>query len=160
MINKDKALACIKAQVTIRSDTGCWEWTGKRDTKNYGIARVDGIAVRATRLSLFGFKGVELQPGDCACHHCDNPPCVNPDHLFVGTRSDNNQDSSRKGRKRGVGRVAEYGATRKTTIRLRQQDDMHIARIKKEWNFDDDIDAIRASLQLCPLPPPRYRVKK
>lgn len=71
----------------------------------------------AHRISI-QLSGREIPPGSVACHHCDNPPCVNPLHLFVGTMKDNQQDASRKGRSYPVGRYYKRkgnGAIRRDT---------------------------------------------
>jgi len=75
----------------------CWLWTGTRQHNGYGRILVDGRMRQAHRVSYeltFGPVPAGLQ----VCHKCDNPPCVNPDHLFVGTQSDNLFDQGRKGR--------------------------------------------------------------
>lgn len=75
----------------------CWEWTGHRDRLGYGKLTVDGKGMLAHRVSFRLAYG--LLPDDlCVCHHCDNPSCVRPDHLFLGTRGDNNRDRAAKGR--------------------------------------------------------------
>ena len=78
----------------------CWEWTGCRSRFGYGmITTTRGHSERAHRLSwLIHF--CLIPPGVCVLHHCDNPPCVNPDHLFLGTRKDNARDMAEKGRHR------------------------------------------------------------
>ena len=75
-------------------DSGCWEWTGKRVGRGYGGYGNNG---RAHRLSASAFLGVNIQ-GRYVCHHCDNPPCVNPNHLFVGDAAANVRDCIAKGR--------------------------------------------------------------
>lgn len=80
----------------VRDDlTPCWEFRGYTDPSGYG--RVRGIA--AHRLALL-MEGVEIPEGHHVLHACDNPPCVNPQHLRPGTRSDNMRDMVAKGRHR------------------------------------------------------------
>ena len=77
-------------------NTGCWLWTGSVDKQGYGqLAR--GPTKKAHRLSYELFNGL-IPVGQFVCHSCDQPGCVNPDHLFIGTALDNNQDAMRKGR--------------------------------------------------------------
>ncbi len=87
--------------------SGCWLWTGATSSHGYGRIFWNGTVYRASRISWFLRHGV-LPPEELhACHHCDTPACVNPDHIFLGTRSDNHQDSIAKGRhiyKRGYGK--------------------------------------------------------
>lgn len=81
------------------SPGGCWPWRGPRESKGYGQLWWDGRLVLAARLTL-RLQGLVFRPGECALHRCDNPPCVNPDHLFVGSKKDNSDDMVAKGRDR------------------------------------------------------------
>ena len=77
-------------------DNGCWVWTGAKNSQGYGILGLAGSFWLAHRAAWFMHTGIK--PEQCVCHHCDNPPCVNPDHLFLGTQGDNTRDMERKGR--------------------------------------------------------------
>lgn len=75
----------------------CWLWTGCVNSYGYGRINIKKKIIKAHRVSwglLFG----PIPKGLCILHKCDNPPCVNPDHLFLGTLSDNTKDMIAKGR--------------------------------------------------------------
>ena len=74
----------------------CWIWQGERHRQGYGRLRHDGKRLLAHRMSWFLIYGE--WPTQDLLHSCDNPPCVNPEHLSEGTMKDNIQDSIRKGR--------------------------------------------------------------
>lgn len=80
--------------------TGCWLWLGKPDKHGYGRINVGGRAGKAQfahRVSWELHRG-SIPNGMGVLHHCDTPSCVNPDHLFIGTQSDNMRDARAKGR--------------------------------------------------------------
>lgn len=76
---------------------GCWEWTGGRNGRGYGVFHYQGRTRIATR-AYFTLTQGPLPRGVCVLHRCDNPPCVRPDHLFLGTHKDNTADMQAKGR--------------------------------------------------------------
>lgn len=77
----------------------CWLWTAATTPAGYGVFWYAGRLEAAHRVSL-KLTGVLLQPHECALHRCDVRLCVRPDHIFVGSRGDNNRDTVAKGRHR------------------------------------------------------------
>jgi hypothetical protein len=75
----------------------CWEWTGCIDTFGYGYFRLNGKGYYIHRFVWELMRGI-IPKNLCVLHHCDNPKCCNPNHLFLGTRTDNNKDMISKGR--------------------------------------------------------------
>lgn len=101
----------FKARLKIDPATGCMEWTGyvrKRGGKHrhqpYGDVWFDGRNRLAHRVAMMIETGQDIPPGMTVMHQCDNPPCCNPDHLRIGTQSENVIDAYEKGRRR-TGRV-------------------------------------------------------
>lgn len=82
---------------TLDAETGCWNWARGRDRDGYGKIKVYGRSLRAHRHAWECAKG-PIPEGGILCHRCDNPACVNVEHLFVGSHQDNHSDRSRKGR--------------------------------------------------------------
>ena len=78
--------------------SGCWIWIGSTGNSGYGKTRFNhSDDLLAHRVSYLGFKG-EIPQGMCVLHSCDTRTCVNPQHLFLGTHSDNSKDMVAKGR--------------------------------------------------------------
>lgn len=93
---------------------GCWEWSGKRTGKGYGQLTIRGKEIYAHRHAWEITNG-GIPAGRYVMHDCDNPPCINPQHLRIGTPQDNADDMFRKGRDTLGGRVLiERGIDRET----------------------------------------------
>lgn len=90
----------MAAKTNIGSPEGCWEWIAKTVTDfGYGsIGSGRGVSPFKAHRVAWALKNGPIPKGMCVCHRCDNPPCVNPDHLFLGTKKDNTRDMVSKGR--------------------------------------------------------------
>ncbi len=75
----------------------CWNWNSSKDGGGYGQTNIGSEKIKAHRLSYELFKG-QITDNLLVCHSCDNPSCVNPDHLWLGTNNDNMKDMHNKGR--------------------------------------------------------------
>lgn len=85
------------SKVEIRGENECWIWQATTNQSGYGRIRVNGTLFQAHRIA-YVIRNGSIDDALFCCHTCDNPPCCNPSHLFLGTASDNMQDMSRKGR--------------------------------------------------------------
>jgi len=85
----------------VRRGPGCWEWTARCNNHGYGKFSINRVGHYAHRVAWEIVNG-PIPQGLCVLHHCDNPKCVNPAHLFIGTRADNTRDMMDKGRHRLV----------------------------------------------------------
>jgi len=101
----DKIACRLKNKIVINSNS-CWEWQGykhigkKRSDKGYGRMVFKRKNYYVHRLSFFIFNG-HLHDDLMVCHHCDNPSCINPVHLWEGTREENFFDAVKKKRMKG-----------------------------------------------------------
>jgi hypothetical protein len=142
-------------------ETGCWEWQRAKTSQGYGelTVRVAGEkrVVLAHRFSYERTYG-SIKDDLFALHRCDNRACVNPDHLFLGTSTDNMQDMARKGRARGGppsglrNPAAKLGEVDKERIRdIRRAGEHSLRAIGKYFGVSDT--AIMKVLRSVPCPP-------
>ena len=101
------------SRVALANKDDCWNWAGARTDRGYGVyAPLPGVLLRAHRVAYALHNG-GIDDSMFVCHHCDNPSCCNPHHLFLGTPKDNVDDMIKKGRK--VVTVGEANAMSKLT---------------------------------------------
>lgn len=109
------------AEFWVQVDRGpaavCWPWRAGRKSQGYGTLRWRGPVVSAHRIAWEIVNG-PIPSGLLVLHSCDNPPCCNPAHLFLGTIADNNHDCQAKGR-RPVMRGSTNGNARLTDVQVR-----------------------------------------
>jgi len=102
----------IKKRCEIKPN-GCWEWKGAR-AAGYGRVKLGRQVVSVHRVVAQMVYGIKR--GQDACHRCDNKICCNPEHLFVGTRSDNMKDAARKGRLPMAGRPSRVDGLPRSVV--------------------------------------------
>jgi hypothetical protein len=108
----------FSSRYVVNARSGCWEWIGTKDKDGYGkFGQLWGG--RATRFSYSHYKG-EIPRGMFVCHSCDNPSCVNPDHLWLGTPADNMRDRNLKGRQAKHDRIRPT-ITKEVAYRAQQE---------------------------------------
>jgi hypothetical protein len=109
--------------IDIRSDNECWEWKNKKGTRKYAETKWHGKYTSCHRKAFELFNSIDIPDGKYVCHTCDNPPCCNPKHLFLGTHQDNVDDRERKGRNKMPHSLGEdhgqHKLTREQVIEIR-----------------------------------------
>lgn len=119
-------------KVNIKSDNECWEWTAGGLPQGYGRILIQRRGILTHRLAYELTHG-PIPKGMCILHKCDNPPCCNPNHLFLGTYLDNNRDKSAKKRIN-----PPYG-TKEPNHKLTEKDVVKIRQLYKNGTYQKNI---------------------
>lgn len=123
----------------------CWEWCGSRDTSGYGLIQFNHRIHKTHRLMYYLARG-DIPAGFWVLHKCDNPPCVKPTHLFLGTGKDNSQDREMKGRHipaRGE-KVGTAKLTAKDVLEIRR---LHYEQGYGKWRLAKMFGVSRRAIQ-------------
>lgn len=138
------------------TESGCWLWTASSHGRGYGLFHT-GRGIRkgkmefAHRVAYELYKGVRPEANQSVCHSCDNPCCVNPNHLFLGSHDDNMKDMASKNRAGKLSRFTEedilgilnYPGNTKEAAEFYNLDPGHCSRIRnfkvKKWQYLRDI---------------------
>jgi len=98
---RNKILNRFLSKINQQTSTGCWEWIAGKHKFGYGMFWVNGKTIPAHRVAYKLFIG-DIPESLSVLHKCDNPTCVNPEHLFLGTQMDNMKDMNSKGRRKSI----------------------------------------------------------
>ena len=136
-----------KFSALVAADDVCWPWQGKLDVDGYGHVRIGGRkASAAHRVGWFLATGID-PIGKMVCHHCDNPPCVNPTHLYLGDAGTNARDRKLRGRAN-----PEHGESRwnskLTTENIKEIDDLYVNVGLSQRAIADKYGVSQASVSL------------
>lgn len=140
-----KALFWSKVEIT----KYCWIWKASKNNKGYGCFEFNNKQRLSHRLSFEIING-KIPKNKIICHKCDNPLCVNPDHLFHGSYQENMTDMQLKCRKRALGKLSKFNGVyfRKDSKKWRA----YISYKKKQFQlgtFETEIEAARAYDKKC-----------
>lgn len=129
----------FKSKYIINKVSGCWEWIACTHYRGYGQFYTpksfsDRKMDYAHRVSYYLYNGIKPSSGQEVCHRCDNPSCVNPAHLFVGTHTDNMNDMAKKQRAGKPYTLKITQAIADSIVQLRK-DGMQIKDIAVQYNI-------------------------
>ena len=127
----------ILEKIDYHPETNCWNWMDYLDKKGYGWIRIGDKMIHIHRFMYQYFYGIIPEDKPLICHHCDNPKCCNPKHLYAGTPKDNMQDRSKRnplswlsGEKHGMAKLTE-----KQVLEIRASDEPYPV-IAKRFNVN------------------------
>jgi hypothetical protein len=124
----------------VNKTNNCWEWQGCVDNDGYGRIQINKVRWKTHRLSYHIHKG-NIPSNLVVCHSCDNPKCVNPDHLWLGTQIQNTQDRDQKGRHRISPSLGESNGSSRFTneqIEFIRTSSLSGRELSRQFNVSDN----------------------
>jgi len=133
------------------ASNGCWEWEGAKDKDGYGIFSFEKKTARAHRVAL-QLSGIDVPKGGLVCHTCDNPSCVNPNHLYLGSNRQNSDDKVKRGRSLKGARHYMAKLTDNDVIAIRQSTETAVKTAKQFGISSSNVVMIRQRRTWTHLP--------
>jgi len=116
--SREEAIRRFWSYVDKTDPSGCWVWIGALHSDGYGKLWWEGRHSYIAHRAAYEISLGDIPEGMCVCHKCDNPPCVNPDHLFLATHKDNMRDMVTKGRARGGSPKGTFEGERNPGVKI------------------------------------------
>jgi hypothetical protein len=139
--NKQRFLAKVQ-----KNECGCWIWNGSKTAAGYGMITIKGVVRYAHRMAYEEYRG-PITGGMFVCHRCDNPSCVNPDHLFLGTNNENVADMVAKQRQAKGERVQSSKLTEDKVAIIRSSTKLQ-RELAQEFGVSQSLISMVRSRQL------------
>lgn len=132
MVNDAEQILSKYIKVLVVPELGeCWEYTGTRDSQGYGVIKRQNKIYKVHRLSVDYYVGLDHDMQ--ALHKCDNPPCINPQHLYQGTNADNVRDKVMRNR------IPDFNGEKNPNLKLTNLDVIAIRKLHNSGMMQKDI---------------------
>lgn len=127
----------------------CLEWSGKRTPRGYGRLNINTVETYAHRAVIVAKTGMPIPTGMCVLHSCDNPSCINPDHLRIGTHKENSQDMVSRNRVSRPNSVLWSGSNNPKSVLTDEQKNELIELMRSGMSASEAADIFPVSPTRC-----------